>query len=82
MIFVNTVPQSKLGRGGFILAYIPIFEESYGRNLEAGIEATATEEHCFLACSSWLHGWCFFVFLFFFNAIHPGLPAPDCHHLQ
>jgi hypothetical protein len=49
--------QKQLGeeRVYFILSLQSTVEGSQGRNLEAGTEAEAMEECCFLACSSRLY---------------------------
>jgi hypothetical protein len=48
--------QTQLGQERVCLAYWlqSTMEESRGRNLEAGTEAETIEEHCLLACFSWL----------------------------
>ena len=73
---INHHDQKYLWRKGFLSVYTSrqqyITEESQGRNLEAGADAEAMEEHCLLACSSWLAQP---VFLY-----HPGPPFEGWHH--
>lgn len=47
--------QKKLGeQNNYFILYFHITEGSQGRNLKAGRKAVAMEEHCLLACFSWL----------------------------
>ena len=53
---IDTMTESNLGRKGFITAHScgSITKGSQGRNLEAGTETEAMEEHCSLGCFSLL----------------------------